>query len=645
MEARASVRTIVMTVSLVFVPLVTLAAQSVQTTVRADEVVRSDRVKKSPGRVPLSEQVRTSKTAAVGDPIAVPDAYFTLEDSTLTISAPGLKENDLDLEGDHFDVHDYFATSNGTLNYVVSDGSFEYAPDMGFTGTDSFSYRLEDAEANFSGYVMVTIKVLPNPNRDPEPLPDAYTVLENTSLVISAPGLETNDYDPDGDFFNVQSYFPPSHGVASVVTDGSFTYTPTLFYTGPDTLLYRLADDNGNQSDFVKVAFTVVPSGDSAPVIARDYYWTQKDSTLTVAAPGLIANDLDPNDDLFSVDLYFPVSHGALNSVVSDGSFEYQPTSGYTGPDGFLYDLEDSDMNSSGFDSVKIEVVDFNRAPIATKDYYSTPGNVVLNIPAPGLQLNDYDPDGDLIFVHDYFDGAINGLLNSVVSDGSFSYDPNGYTGQDLFVYRLQDSKGSFSAYDTVFILVTADIQLPVELTTFTGVADHRDAVLTWETASETNNTGFEVQRRIDGAFVDVAFVEGAGTANEPHRYTYRVPDLEPGGHAFRLKQIDYDGAFEYSAVVDVFVELAGSYYMSQAYPNPFNSRASFTISVARDQHVQIDVMDLLGRSVTSLYGGRLAAKESRKITFDADELPSGLYVIRATGEAFTASRVVTVAK
>ena len=279
--------------------------------------------------------------------------------------------------------------------------------------------------------------------------------------------------------------------------------------------------------------------------------------------------------------------------------------------------------------------------PIAIPDAYFTIEDSTLTISAPGLRANDLDLEGDDFIVAQFFPVS-NGTLNSILTNGAFEYEPNpGFTGTDSFTYRLQDSEGNFSEFVTVFVFVQAAIELPVELFSFGGVVEGRDVVLEWRTASETNNAGFEVQRRDEGEFEAIGFVEGAGTAHTENRYTYRVTDLEPGGYAFRLKQIDFDGAFEYSSVIELSVEVPGSHYLSEAYPNPFHSFTSLTLSVARDQDVEVDVIDLLGRRVVSLHRGPLAAGEREEVTFEAGALPSGLYVVRVSGDAFTATRKV----
>jgi len=204
----------------------------------------------------------------------------------------------------------------------------------------------------------------------------------------------------------------------------------------------------------------------------------------------------------------------------------------------------------------------------------------------------------------------------------------------------------------------TITSSLPVELFAFDAVLDGDAAQLRWETASETNNAGFEVQHLSEihnptlvpaQAGIQnwnvLGWIDGHGTTEVPQAYTYRVVDLTPGIHRFRLKQIDYDGAFEYSPEVEVVVEMSGLFQASRAYPNPFNPETNFSLTIAREQHVQVAVYDVLARRVALLHDGFFPAQTARSFVFDAGLLPSGLYVIHVQGEYFTTTQLVTLLK
>jgi hypothetical protein len=202
------------------------------------------------------------------------------------------------------------------------------------------------------------------------------------------------------------------------------------------------------------------------------------------------------------------------------------------------------------------------------------------------------------------------------------------------------------------------EVLLPVELVAFDAVRDGAAVVLTWQTASETNNAGFDIETRRRGpqerqgasheeeaAWERLAFVEGHGTTAETQSYSYRIVARDPGTHRFRLKQVDYDGTFAYSPEVEVTVELAETYVLSSAYPNPFNPQTTFTLAVQQAQEVEVAVFNLMGQRVALLHRGTLDAQQTHRFTFEAGHLSSGVYVIRAVGKRFAAQRQVVLVK
>ena len=184
-------------------------------------------------------------------------------------------------------------------------------------------------------------------------------------------------------------------------------------------------------------------------------------------------------------------------------------------------------------------------------------------------------------------------------------------------------------------LICAACTPLPVELTNFQASTDGSTATLTWQTATETNNAGFDIEHLLGETWHRLGFVAGYGTTRETQTYTFQTAPLEPGRHSFRLKQIDYDGTFAYSKTLSVTIEVPGTHILTSAYPNPFNPSTQLSLSVAHDQHVRIEVFDALGRSVHLLHDGMLTGTVQHVFRFDADGLPGGLYIIRATGDTF----------
>ena len=159
-------------------------------------------------------------------------------------------------------------------------------------------------------------------NDPPETSTDAYSVDEDETLNVPMPGVLANDSDVDGDALTAILVSDVTHGALVLNADGSFTYTPATDYNGADSFTYK-ANDGGLDSAVATVSLTVNPVNDPPEALA-DAYSVNEDETLTVSAPGVLANDTDVDGDALTAILVGDVSHGAL-VLNADGSFTYTP--------------------------------------------------------------------------------------------------------------------------------------------------------------------------------------------------------------------------------------------------------------------------------------------------------------------------------
>ncbi|WP_082682217.1 Ig-like domain-containing protein, partial [Haloferax profundi] len=391
-------------------------------------------------------------------PEAVGDSYAVHAGEWLNVSAPGRLANDRDPDGDDFSASHHGDPSHGTLKLSSQDGSFNYTPDSGFTGTDSYVYRVQDEHGEYSEFATVTIEVLPARNRDPTAVDDSYTVSQGEWLNVSAPGRLANDYDVDNDSFSASHHGTPDHGtLVRSSQDGSLNYTPDAGFTGTDSYVYRVQDEHGAYSRFATVTIEVVPDN-REPTVVEDHYATLADEWLNVSAPGRLANDYDLDGDSFSASHHGDTTNGTLDRSSQDGSFEYLPDSGFTGTDSYVYRVRDDRGEYSAFGSVTIDVVDPTRTdPVAVPDHYTVSEGEWLNVSGPGTLANDLDPNGDS-FTAPHHGTPSNGTLHRFYGSGGFQYKPgDGFTGTDSFVYRVEDDTGGFSNYTTVTIEVLPD--------------------------------------------------------------------------------------------------------------------------------------------------------------------------------------------
>ncbi len=181
------------------------------------------------------------------------------------------------------------------------------------------------------------------------------------------------------------------------------------------------------------------------------------------------------------------------------------------------------------------------------------------------------------------------------------------------------------------------DVALPVELTSFTVKTDNLGVTLNWKTATETNNAGFDIERTAAGAqakkeWQKIGYVEGSGTSNAPKEYSFKNNNVQTGNYAYRLKQIDRDGAFTYSQQVEAVVAAPREFTLSQNYPNPFNPTTTINFAIAEDSRVSVKVYDIVGREVATMVDGDVAAGYYN-ISFNAKDLASGVYMYRITAK------------
>lgn len=224
--------------------------------------------------------------------------------------------------------------------------------------------------------------------------------------------------------------------------------------------------------------------------------------------------------------------------------------------------------------------------------------------------------------------------------DGNF---PN--IGQLVLQFQGVTSGSEFTAkFD--FIAVTSDGQLPVELTAFDATLDGRDALLQWQTGSETNNAGFDLMHEAPGtsSFEAVTFVEGAGTTTQPQSYSYRLTDLVPGTHRFRLRQEDLDGSTTLTDPVRVTVGAVQTDLALEG-ANPFRSTTQVRYGVESASPVQLSLYDVLGRKVRTVFEGRLSAESVQQTTIDGSNLPAGVYFLRLQTPTATKTQRLTLLK
>ncbi|MES2789344.1 MAG: Ig-like domain-containing protein [Planctomycetota bacterium] len=377
-------------------------------------------------------------------PVGGPDSYITDEDTPLVIAAPGVLANDTDIENDPLTADFYTQPAHGTV-ILNLDGSFTYTPAPNYHGPDSFTYQAFDANATSAD---VTVSITVNSVNDaPVAVDGTLTTAEDTPLVMAAPGVLGNDSDVDGDSLTALLVTGAAHGTVALNPDGSFTYTPSANYNGPDSFTYQVTD--GVLTSGIATVNLTITAVNDAPVAVNDTYTTAEDTPLTIAAPGILANDSDVESDPLSVLIVSNPTHGQL-IINGDGSFTYTPDANYNGPDSFTYRAFDG-TSLGNVATVSINVAAVNDAPLTVADSYTIAENGVLSVAATGVLANDTDLEGDALAAV-LVAGPAHGTL-SLNADGSFTYTPTAnYNGSDSFTYQANDGT---TAGNTVTVSLT----------------------------------------------------------------------------------------------------------------------------------------------------------------------------------------------
>lgn len=234
---------------------------------------------------------------------------------------------------------------------------------------------------------------------------------------------------------------------------------------------------------------------------------------------------------------------------------------------------------------------------------------------------------------------AIQGATNSLVITGAFSY-----VGSNLeanYIARFTDSENP----------------LPVELISFTAYQEKNSVILKWTAGTETNNKGFEVERKrsVHGdSFGEVGdqnsdwerigFIEGRGTTSGSYNYTFTDNNITSGIYFYRLKQIDLDGTFSYSDIIEIEFAGAAQFTLEQNYPNPFNPSTTLRYSIPAAANTKLTVYDGTGREIAVLVN-QWQSEGSHSIDFNGSGLSSGIYFYRLNSGSFSQTKKLILLK
>ena len=371
-------------------------------------------------------------------PVAENDAVVTSEDVAVS---GNVTANDSDDKGvANSTVSLVSGPSNGSLT-LSANGSFTYTPAAEYSGTDTFVYKLTDAQGlSDTATVSITVNAV---NDAPVANPDAKTTPEDTAV---SGQVTSSDVDGAAPTYTVAT--GASNGSVVMAADGSYTYTPNANYNGPDSFTYTVDDYRGG-TDTETVSITVTPVND-APVANPDAKTTPED---TAVSGTVTSSDIDGGAPSYAV------ATGASNGSVTmdaNGNYTYTPNANYNGPDSFTYTVSDGE-GGSDTETVSITVTPVNDPPVAGDDSFTTNEDTNLMGSVAG---NDSDVDMNVL-TFTLLAGPAHGTV-AMAPNGTFVYDPAAnYFGPDSFTYTVSDGQGG-SDTATVSITVTSVNDAPV---------------------------------------------------------------------------------------------------------------------------------------------------------------------------------------
>jgi gliding motility-associated-like protein len=389
----------------------------------------------------------------VTPPVAVDDAVTVQENTSAEID---LLANDTDCNNslDAGTVTIVTAASHGVVTINPENGVATYTPAAGFSGADTFTYSVCNADG-LCDEGNVTIQVI-SVNKAPYALNDINTTFINTP---ARGWVLTNDIDPDDDELTVSTTLvvTASNGTVTISANGNYTYTPNSGFTGKDSFKYLVCDQSG-LCDEAEVFLSVIPRSvkdiNRNPVAIEDNYFGKKDVPVF---GNLLSNDFDPDGNSITISTS-PISGPSIGvlEINTNGTFSYFPSNGYTGVISFVYQICDNGTPSTCSQAVvTIDIREHSgeNTTVAVDDaYYIHSGKKLTG----KVAHNDYDPEGDNQINFSLLVAPSNGTF-SLLPDGTFEYTSiAGFTGSNFFIYEVCDNSESSLSCDwaTAYILV-----------------------------------------------------------------------------------------------------------------------------------------------------------------------------------------------
>ena len=581
-------------------------------------------------------------------PIGFQDTYSTNEDINL-INNISVLENDSDIENDTLKAILLTTTLFGNLNFNI-EGIFEYTPNLNFYGVDNFTYKLSDGFIE-TDTINVTINVK-SINDIPKTLGELYITNEDTPI---STGLDNsilkNDFDIENSTLIPEIVKNVSFGTLSLSPDGSFVYTSNDNYNGSDNFTYKVTDGD-DYSNISEVTIIINPVND-APIAQPDFYITQENvSIVTFSNVGIIANDIDIENQALTITLIDSVSYGSLN-LEYDGSFSYVPNTNYFGNDTFTYTISDGYLTSDTA-IVTITINEINYPPVSSDIIKTTNEDVSVEI-----SLLASDPNNGDILSYIISNNPSNGILSSL-NDNILTYIPSeNFYGVDSFTYIVKDFAGLSSNSSTVTITIDSIYDPPfvileVDKTSIdenggeaiisavtTGVdAGGAEVIVTLSTSGTASNSDYSLSLN------NIIIPKSSTSSNITISALSDTEDESDENIIIKIDSVENafeDGNQEINIIIiDNYQPLGveNIHFIEKIYPNP----ASNILNIELKENInikEIHFIDFKGKILSD----HKNLKRENKVSIDVSKLNGGIYILEIVSSSGTIKTKIIIEK
>jgi len=500
----------------------------------------------------------------------------------------------------------------------------------------------------------------PNPGTFPRANDDAYTVRRGDLLTVSAAnGVLANDSDPQGKPLTAILFSNPAHGAIFLNADGSFTYANDGTNAQSDSFSYGASD--GSQSSPARVAITII--ADRPPIASSDSYTTAPGTTLTIAAPGILANDSDPDGDPLTAILVSGVSHGVL-ALNANGSFTYTSDGSNATTDSFTYEASDGTLPSNA----ATVTITLDSSIHANADTFGAALNTPRVVDAPGVLSNDV-LNGSKIVSYGSQTGSEQTQLGASTpttgggtvalnADGSLRFNPApNFAGADTFKYTLANAASRQTGIVLMMVFAPPLANADSYAVSSAGATIAKPGVLGNDVVSGATISGYGALSGTEQTTIGslTPTVKGGSIAlRADGSFTYMPPATLNGSDSFRYTLSNYAGASPATVTLTVSAVPVAAADTYQAAVNTTRAVATASGVLANDSPNGAAIVSYgingteqsaIGSPVATTRGGTIALSEDGSFTYVPPPGYTGadFFKYTLTGAAGSSAATVTV--